>query len=80
MLIELQSISHHVHLCAPQYKRAMDVRSLEYLAQQAFGSQHTSYTSVAKAVEGAMQLGPVLVCGSFYIAEEALAFLHEPNN
>jgi dihydrofolate synthase / folylpolyglutamate synthase len=65
MLDALRPLVSTLHLCAPDLPRAMSTDGLAQLCD----------TSVADAMERASMRGPTLVCGSFHVADEALAWL-----
>lgn len=73
MLERLKPLVSTLHLCSPKYDRAQTAEGLEQVAQQAGYNTVSVHASVADAVQRALLRGPTLVCGSFYVADEALA-------
>ena len=77
MLTRLRPLASSLHLCAAEYERSARVATLEQLADQVGFKRVNSHDSVAKAVELATRRGPTLICGSFHIADEAMAVLEK---
>ncbi len=75
MLERLKPLVSTLHLCAPNFDRAISVGGLEQLAAQAGYQRISTHTSVADAVRRAVLRGPTVICGSFYVADEAVAAL-----
>ena len=77
MLDILATLGKTLHCCTPNIDRAMSAHELYEMAQAQ--SIHAIYhESVAKAVESALQKNnPVLITGSFYLADEAIQALEE---
>lgn len=75
MLLALHPLVSTIHICAAQYPRAATAEAIEQLALRAGYNRVSTYPSVAAAVERARLRGPLLICGSFHIAEEALGAL-----
>lgn len=81
MLESLLPIVGSIHLCAPNYKRAMPVEELCGITSVVMPSTPTfTYPSVATAIDGAIEQGAVIICGSFYLLEEALEHLNKPHD
>jgi len=77
MLEILAKMGMTVHCCTPHIERAMNAEELCVMAQaQSINAMH--HESVGKAVEYAFQKNnPVLITGSFYVADEALQALEQ---
>lgn len=75
MVRSLKSATETFHVCAPALERAMDTASLATIATESGLTDIVSHASVAEAVHQARQRGPTLICGSFHVADEALAAL-----
>lgn len=75
MLERLKPLVSTLHLCAPKYDRAISAVGLEQLAAQAGYQRISTHENVADAVQRAVLRGPVVICGSFYVADEAVAAL-----
>ncbi|MBI2793670.1 MAG: bifunctional folylpolyglutamate synthase/dihydrofolate synthase [Ignavibacteria bacterium] len=75
MLERLKPLVSTLHLCTPKFDRAISVGGLEQLSAQAGYQRISTHDSVADAVQQATLRGPVVVCGSFYVADEAVAAL-----
>lgn len=75
MLQQLIPLTSTLHLCSPTFKRAATIEGLEQLARSAGFSRILTHPSVAEATKRAIMRGPTLICGSFHVAEEALAIL-----
>lgn len=75
MLERLKPLVSTLHLCSPAYDRAQTAGGLEQVARQAGYHDAIVHASVADAVKRAIQRGPTLICGSFYVADEALLVL-----
>ena len=75
MLQQLIPITSTLHVCAPAFKRSATPEGLEQLARNAGFSRILVHESVAEATKRAIMRGPTLICGSFHVAEEALAAL-----
>ena len=77
MLEILAKMEMTVHCCTPHIERAMNAEELCVMAQaQSINAMH--HESVGKAVEYAFQKNnPVLITGSFYVADEALQTLEQ---
>jgi dihydrofolate synthase/folylpolyglutamate synthase len=77
MLEILSSLGKALHCCTPNIERAMSAHELCEMAQaQSIDAMH--YDSVSKAVQFAVQKNnPVLITGSFYLADEAIQALEQ---
>jgi dihydrofolate synthase/folylpolyglutamate synthase len=77
MLGILSMMSMTLHCCAPNIERAMPAPELCEMAQsESITAMH--HESVVKALEYALQKNnPVLITGSFYLADEALQALEQ---
>jgi dihydrofolate synthase / folylpolyglutamate synthase len=75
MLDALRPLVSTLHLCAPDLPRAMSTDGLAQLCDRLGIDRVLIHTSVADAMERASMRGPTLVCGSFHVADEALAWL-----
>lgn len=77
MLDILATLGKTLHCCTPNIDRAMSAHELYEMAQ-AQSIDAIYHESVAKAVESALQKNnPVLITGSFYLADEAIQALEE---
>jgi dihydrofolate synthase/folylpolyglutamate synthase len=77
MLDILATLGRTLHCCTPNIDRAMSAHELYEMAQ-AQSIDAIYHESVAKAVESALQKNnPVLITGSFYLADEAIQALEE---
>ncbi|MEN9828031.1 MAG: Folylpolyglutamate synthase [Bacteroidota bacterium] len=77
MLDILATLGRTLHCCTPNIDRAMSAHEL-YKMAQAQSIDAIYHESVAKAVESALQKNnPVLITGSFYLADEAIQALEE---
>jgi len=75
MLDTLFPLVRHLHTCAPHYKRSMSAVGVAQIAAERSIAAVTPHESVAAAVAAAVaSRAPVLICGSFYVAEEALSY------
>ncbi|CAN5393940.1 folylpolyglutamate synthase/dihydrofolate synthase family protein [soil metagenome] len=64
-----------LYVCAPVYKRSMPTEGVAQIAAECNIPAITTHESVAAAVQAAVAThSPVLICGSFYVAEEALSY------
>ena len=72
MLTELKPLASTLHLCAPDYHRATPVQALQQLADQVGFPRITAHALVTDAVKLAMRRGPTIICGSFFVASEAM--------
>lgn len=79
MLADLRPLTQTLYVCAPDYKRSMTPEELaERAVRNGFDDVRT-FGTVADAVRAALEADTAtLVCGSFYVAEEASAVL--PND
>lgn len=76
MLGELAPLTETLYAAAPDYGRALPPAELARLAAEAGIGRVETAASVADAVRAALETGkPTLVTGSFYVADEALAWL-----
>jgi len=77
MLDILATLGRTLHCCTPNIDRAMPAQELCGMAQaQSIDALH--HDSVAKAVQFAVQKNnPVLITGSFYLADEAIQALEQ---
>jgi folylpolyglutamate synthase/dihydropteroate synthase len=77
MLEIVSSLGKALHCCTPNIERAMSAHELCEMAQdQSIDAMH--YDSVSKAVQFAVQKNnPVLITGSFYLADEAIQALEQ---
>jgi dihydrofolate synthase / folylpolyglutamate synthase len=75
MLTQLRPLVQTLHLCAAQIERATHTQALEQLANKVGYRRISTHGSVADAVAHARSLGPTLICGSFYVAGEAMQHL-----
>jgi len=75
MLSELQPITSSLHLCTPALDRAAQLPELQVFAERAGFKRISTHASVADAVTRARLRGPTLICGSFHVADEAVAAL-----
>jgi dihydrofolate synthase/folylpolyglutamate synthase len=77
MLDILATLGRTLHCCTPNIDRGMSAHELYEMAQAQFLNA-IYHESVAKAVESALQKNnPVLITGSFYLADEAIQALEE---
>lgn len=77
MLDILATLGKTLHCCTPNIDRAMSAHELCKMAQ-AQSIDAMEHESVAKAVKTALQKNnPVLITGSFYLADEAIQALEE---
>ncbi len=75
MMDALFPLVGHLHACAPVYKRAMPADGVAQIAAEHDIPTITTHDSVVDAVRAAVATqAPVLICGSFYVAEEALSY------
>ncbi len=77
MLEILANMGMTLHCCSPQIERAMPAKELcEMAHNESIKAFH--HESVGKAVEYALQKNnPILITGSFYLADEALQALEQ---
>lgn len=79
MLADLRPLTQTLHVCAPDYKRSMAPEELAERAMRNGFDDVRTFGTVADAVRAALEADmATLVCGSFYVAEEASAVL--PND
>jgi dihydrofolate synthase/folylpolyglutamate synthase len=77
MLDILATLGKTLHCCTPNIDRAMSAHELCEMAH-AQSIDAMEHESVAKAVKSALQKNnPVLITGSFYLADEAIQALEE---
>ena len=76
MLTELEPLTSSLHLCTPDFDRAARIPALQHLADRVGYKRISTHASVAEAVKRARMRGPTLICGSFHVAEEAIAHLN----
>jgi len=76
MLSELQPLTSSLHLCTPNIERAARIPALQHLADRVGFKRISTHESVAEAVQRARMRGPTLICGSFHVADEAVAYLN----
>lgn len=77
MLDILAKLGKTLHCCTPNIDRAMSAHELCEIAK-AHSIDAIYYESVTKALESALQKNnPVLITGSFYLADEAIQALEE---
>jgi len=75
MIDILYPMVRHLYACAPAYKRAMPAQGVAQIAAEHDIPAITTHESVVAAVQAAVATHtPVLICGSFYVAEEALSY------
>jgi len=73
----LATLGKTLHCCMPNIDRAMSAHELCEMAQSQ-SIDAMEHESVAKAVKSALQKNnPVLITGSFYLADEAIQALEE---
>ena len=77
MLHALRPITATLHVCAPDLPRAMPVPELVDLAHTCNIAPVVPHISVAEACGMAGAMGPTLICGSFHVADEAMAWLQD---
>ncbi|MBU3742734.1 MAG: bifunctional folylpolyglutamate synthase/dihydrofolate synthase [Candidatus Kapabacteria bacterium] len=77
MLQALAPFTASLHVCTPDLPRAMPVSELVNLAHQCNIAPVVPHISVAEACGMAGAMGPTLICGSFHVADEALAWLQD---
>lgn len=75
MLDALRPLISTMHLCSPNLPRAMSVDGLVQLCQNLGIERVVTHERVADAVALASTRGATLICGSFHVADEAVARL-----
>jgi len=79
MLTDLEPLTQTLYVCAPDYKRSTPPEELANRARRNGFTDVRTFSTVADAIRAALQANTaMLVCGSFYVAEEAVAAL--PND
>ncbi len=73
MLNELHPLVSTLHLCTPTFSRAATTEALNQIAQSIGYGRISTHTSVASAVDRSLLRGPTIICGSFHVADEAIA-------
>jgi dihydrofolate synthase/folylpolyglutamate synthase len=75
MLQILQPLCAYLHICAPAIDRSMPIQQIQEYAAS-YQCPVSIYSSVEQAIKKALAVeGPVLITGSFYLADEALQAL-----
>lgn len=74
-LLPLQPI---LHACAPHIARSMPVTEVATRAAACGHNKVRQYDSVAEAVQASIAHGTTVICGSFHVADEAIAYIEKP--
>ncbi len=78
MLESLRPICERLYCCAARTERALPAADLLSMARAGGFERCEAYSSVPLAVEAALRCAePLVICGSFYLADEALAYWEE---
>lgn len=72
MLRALSVVTDTLHVCAPAVERALQVTTLESIAEHIGFNSIVAHSSVGEATRAAMAEGATIICGSFHVADEAL--------
>jgi dihydrofolate synthase/folylpolyglutamate synthase len=78
MLQPLKEITGEIFAAAPKNERAAKAEKIGEIARESDFKNVSEFGSIAEAVEAACKKGaPMLICGSFYVVDEALRALQE---